>query len=124
MSFTDFCGHCRVRFDGFVLEDCHSFSCPYSSGIPQDELEIIIASGTKRPNFTPRKDPRKGSDSRQPTGDRERNKAHPDGEEHSRVPKGNNTGRKKFENSEVNDSSQNFFTGWRQMWTWRWGENT
>lgn len=32
---------------------------------------------------------RKGSENRQPTGDRERNVGHPNGEEHSRVPKGN-----------------------------------
>ena len=31
---------------------------------------------------------RKGADARQPSGDRERNVAHPDGEEHSRRPKG------------------------------------
>jgi hypothetical protein len=36
----------------------------------------------------PRKDPRKGSGKRQPTRDRERNVGHPNGEEHSRVPKG------------------------------------
>lgn len=44
----------------------------------------------QKPNFTPRKDKRKGSENRQKTGDRERNVAHPNGEEHSRVPKGNN----------------------------------
>ena len=32
---------------------------------------------------------RKGHDKRQPTGERERNVEHPNGEEHSRVPKGN-----------------------------------
>lgn len=40
-------------------------------------------------NWTPRKDPKKGSENRQKSGDRERNVAHPNGEEHSRVPKGN-----------------------------------
>lgn len=40
-------------------------------------------------DWKPRKDSRKGSENRQPTGARERNKAHPNGEEHSRVPKGN-----------------------------------
>ena len=39
--------------------------------------------------FVPRKSPRKGSENRQPTGARERNVGHPNGEEHSRVPKGN-----------------------------------
>ena len=42
-----------------------------------------------KPGFVPRKDKRHGSEERQPSGDRERNVGHPDGEEHSRVPKGN-----------------------------------
>ncbi len=37
----------------------------------------------------PNPNKRKGSENRQPTGDRERNVGHPNGEEHSRVPKGN-----------------------------------
>ena len=40
-------------------------------------------------NWTPRKDSKKGSENRQQSGARERNVAHPNGEEHSRVPKGN-----------------------------------
>ena len=40
-------------------------------------------------NWTTRKDSKKGSENRQKSGDRERNIAHPNGEEHSRVPKGN-----------------------------------
>ena len=40
-------------------------------------------------NWTPRKDSKKGSENRQKSGNRERNVAHPNGEEHSRVPKGN-----------------------------------
>lgn len=43
----------------------------------------------KRNNFIPRKPPRHGSEKRRPSGDRERNVGHPNGEEHSRVPKGN-----------------------------------
>jgi len=42
-----------------------------------------------KPGFKSRKDPRKGSENRQPSGNRERNVGHPDGEEHSRVAKGN-----------------------------------
>ena len=38
--------------------------------------------------FKPRKPPRKGSEKRRPSGSRERNVGHPQGEEHSRVPKG------------------------------------
>ena len=41
-----------------------------------------------KPGFVPRKDKRKGSDDRQPSGSRERNVGHPEGEEHSRVAKG------------------------------------
>ena len=40
-------------------------------------------------NWTTRKHSKKGSENRQKSGDRERNVAHPNGEEHSRVPKGN-----------------------------------
>ncbi len=43
----------------------------------------------KKKEFVPRKDKRKGSENRQPTGSRERNVGHPDGEEHSIKPKGN-----------------------------------
>lgn len=47
------------------------------------------AGSKKGGDWKPRKDSRKGSENRQPTGARECNKAHPNGEEHSRVPKGN-----------------------------------
>lgn len=50
---------------------------------------IYMAGSKKGGDWKPRKDSRKGSENRQPTGARERNKAHPNGEEHSRVPKGN-----------------------------------
>ncbi len=54
---------------------------------------LVVARNKKNKkgdsNWTPRKDPRKGSENRQKSGDRERNVAHPNGEEHSRVPKGN-----------------------------------
>ena len=48
------------------------------------------ASGrSKNKEFTQRKDKKKGSENRGKSGARERNVAHPNGEEHSRVPKGN-----------------------------------
>lgn len=47
------------------------------------------AGSKKGGDWKPRKDSRKGSENWQPTGARECNKAHPNGEEHSRVPKGN-----------------------------------
>lgn len=45
----------------------------------------VVASRTHRPGNNNK---RKGSENRQPSGDRERNVGHPGGEEHSRVPKG------------------------------------
>ena len=51
---------------------------------PEDTSRIVLRS-----KKGPRKDPRKGSDKRRPSGSRERNVGHPNGEEHSRVPKGN-----------------------------------
>lgn len=53
------------------------------------EMRKRTAALRSKPNFTPRKDKRHGSEKRQKTGDRERNVGHPNGEEHSRVPKGN-----------------------------------
>jgi len=44
---------------------------------------------SKNKEFTQRKDKKKGSENRGKSGARERNVAHPNGEEHSRVPKGN-----------------------------------
>lgn len=48
-----------------------------------------VKNAKEKPNFIPTPNKRKGSGDRQPTGDRERNVGHPNGEEHSRVPKGN-----------------------------------
>ncbi len=53
---------------------------------------ILLSSksgrGRGKGNNNTRKDKRHGSENRQPSGDRERNIGHPEGEEHSRVPKG------------------------------------
>ena len=57
-------------------------------GIAEDYNNIYSVGRTKGP----RKDPRKGAETRKKTGLRERNVAHPNGEEHSRVPKGNKRG--------------------------------
>lgn len=46
-------------------------------------------------SFKPRKDKRKGANSRQKSGSRERNVGHKNGEEHSRVPKGKGKGSRK-----------------------------
>lgn len=48
----------------------------------------ILYSKKEKPNFIPNPNKRKGSENRQPSGSRELNVRHPDGEEHSRVPKG------------------------------------
>lgn len=73
-----------------------SFACinpriiyPANHNINQQENKNSYFIEKTKPNFTPRKDKRKGSENRQKTGDRERNVAYPNGEEHSRVPKGN-----------------------------------
>ena len=60
-----------------------------SSKKDESELENIQYSKQK-PNFIPNPNKRKGSENRQPSNERERNVGHPNGEEHSRVPKGNN----------------------------------
>ncbi len=62
---------------------------------------IYYANGTKKNNFTPRKPARKGSENRGPTGNRERNVAHPEGEEHSRKPKGNRNGARGYNRSQA-----------------------
>ena len=54
---------------------------------------ICFAKGGKdkkreKPGWRENKSKRKGSENRQPSGEREPNVRHPDGEEHSRVPKG------------------------------------
>jgi len=54
-------------------------------GIAGPKTNIVL----RQKGFTPRKDPKKGADNRQPSGERERNIGHPDGEEHSIKPKGN-----------------------------------
>ena len=60
-----------------------------------DTNSRIVSGSKKKPNMSPRKDKRHGSEDRQKTGARERNVKHPNGEEHSRVAKGN--GIKKIE---------------------------
>ena len=62
-----------------------------NSYIWEDNNVGIIALSSKareKPGWIENPNKRKGSENRQPGGDRERNVGHPDGEEHSRVPKG------------------------------------
>lgn len=72
--------------------------------IAYESSESVSVIAKDKPNFTPRKDKRHGSEKRQPSGERERNVAHPNGEEHSRVPKGNGI---KRESSHEENSSLN-----------------
>ena len=60
----------------------------YNSSTNGNKVDAILLSN-KANGFTPRKDKRRGSDDRKPQGSRERNVGHPNGEEHSRTPKGN-----------------------------------
>lgn len=60
----------------------------YNSSTNGNKVDAILLSN-KSNGFTPRKDKRRGSDDRKPQGSRERNVGHPNGEEHSRTPKGN-----------------------------------
>jgi len=61
----------------------------YGKNDDEDNDDLLYLFNKIKPNMTPRKAKRHGSENRQKTGDRERNVAHPNGEEHSRVPKGN-----------------------------------
>ena len=70
---------------------------------PYEDSDIVLMSNRKKPNFTENPNKRKGSERRRPTGDRERNVGHPNGEEHSRVPKGSGgraKGHRRMESSE------------------------
>lgn len=60
-------------------------------------LMIVLLSVKPKKADLYRERTSKGSDNRQKTGTRERNVAHPNGEEHSRVPKGNRSGFKRIE---------------------------
>ena len=64
------------------------FSGYYNSHTNGNRIDAILLSSRSK-GFTPRKDKRRGSDERKPQGSRERNVAHPNGEEHSRTAKGN-----------------------------------
>ena len=72
------------------------------------ESSHFVTRGKKK--IKPRKDKRRGSEKRQPTGDRERNIGHPDGEEHGRRPKGNGPPIKRCigDSYDINDYYQEF----------------
>ena len=59
-------------------------------------------------NNNPRKDKRKGSENRQPAGLRERNTAHPNGEEHSRKAKGTKVRRQEYLIPTPDSSNESF----------------
>ena len=77
-----------LSVDGIVGDETWS-----SMGFTYENIADYVVAKNNKPNFTSKKDQgnsRKGSENRQKTGARERQVGHPDGEEHSRVPKGNN----------------------------------
>ena len=65
--------------------------------VEKTDEHFSVAGRTKGP----RKDPRKGADGRRKAGARERNVAHPNGEEHSRVPKGNGRNIRRMSETEL-----------------------
>ncbi len=75
------------KHDPYYVSNC--FTCNPDYAKFEKENPEFLARSKRAGNFEPRKDKKKGSDQRQPTGNRERNVGHPNGEEHSRVPKGN-----------------------------------
>ncbi|MBQ2614705.1 MAG: hypothetical protein IJB80_05205 [Clostridia bacterium] len=64
------------------------YSGYYNNTTKGNQLDAILLSSRSNA-FTRRKDKRHGNENRQPQGSRERNVGHPNGEEHSRTPKGN-----------------------------------
>ena len=72
-----------------ILEPLSVFTLSLKESFENTNPIAYIKSAKEKPNFVPNPNKRKGSEDRQPTGDRERNVGHPNGEEHSRVPKGN-----------------------------------
>ena len=54
-----------------------------------DSPNALDSNGRVKNKYVPRKDKRKGSENRQKSGERERNRGHKNGEEHSIKPKGN-----------------------------------
>ena len=66
------------------------------SGTIPISIEKYQLAKKEKPNMTPNPNKRHGSERRQPTNQRERNVGHPNGEEHSRVPKGNGRNKRKM----------------------------
>jgi len=94
VSYIDSTGYRAVRLDNHeslseVLSNTNPEYISYVTGVSLEHDNIYVVEATGKPNMTPRKDPRKGNVDRQKSNSRERNVAHPNGEEHSRVPKGN-----------------------------------
>ena len=79
-----------------LIAELYNPNCSGCNFAPYDPFSPVFASKKEKPNFKPNPNKRKGSENRQPTNERERNVGHQNGEEHSRVPKGNR-GVKKFE---------------------------
>ncbi len=90
VNFYDSSGYCRVRFDGVIIEDCYSPLCnTHISNTDEADVYSVLRTKSKQNKKIYQKDKRHGSERRQPSGQRQRNIGHRNGEEHSRVPKGN-----------------------------------
>ena len=86
-----YCGNNPVVYEdtlGTYFWEAIEFPSPDGELVPRD-INGLLKLSRKKENKGPRKDPRKGSENRQQSGARERNVGHQNGEEHSRVPKGN-----------------------------------
>ena len=102
VMYVDTSGNRAVKCDAReslsdAIEGLTAEDAAYVLGVDNTtNLGWVNAVQAKRnDNRKEKKNKRKGFENRQPTGDRERNVGHPNGEEHSRVPKGNRGGRRK-----------------------------
>lgn len=82
---------------GGIIPEGAGDNAPYSWEDANKGVLLLSAKVHKKEGWKDNPNKRKGSEERQKSGDRERNAGHPDGEEHSRVPKGSG-GRAKSSN--------------------------
>ncbi len=89
---SDPTGESCIKHAGYYVgscETCNPDLYKLRMSRPGFVAKAYSAGSKNGDNWKPRKDSRKGSEDRQPSGSRERNVGHPNGEEHSRVLKGN-----------------------------------
>ena len=88
ISFVDPTGTKCLQHDPYYVPNCYMCNPSYAEFELNNQAFLARAKKTGN-EWIKRKDSKHGSENRQPTGDRQRNVGHPNGEEHSRVPKGN-----------------------------------